>query len=72
MEILGSFIDEEDENGFVWLRRFDDEAHRLELYAAVYEDDEWKNDISPEIPSMMDRPQIKVTRLIPVASSAIQ
>jgi hypothetical protein len=72
MDILGSFVDEEDENGFVWLRRFDDEAHRVALYAAVYEDDEWKNNISPDIPTMMDRSKIVVTRVIPLDSSAIQ
>jgi hypothetical protein len=72
MNILGSFIDEEDENGFVWLRRFDDEAHRVELYAAVYEDEEWKTNISPDIPTMMDRSKIVVTRVEPLASSAIQ
>jgi hypothetical protein len=72
MVILGSFVDEQDDDGFVWIRRFDDEQHRVELYAAVYEDDEWINDIAPEIPSMLDRSKIVVTRLNPVSSSAIQ
>jgi hypothetical protein len=72
MTILGSFTDEEDENAFVWLRRFNDEDDREALYAAVYEDDEWKSDISPAIPTMMDRSKMVITRVNPLGSSDIQ
>ena len=36
MVICGSFAGEEDESVYVWLRRFDSEEQRKELYAAVY------------------------------------
>jgi hypothetical protein len=42
------------------------------LYAAVYESDYWKNDISPKIPDMLDREAIKVTRLEATPKSAMQ
>jgi len=42
MVITASFIDEGDEDGFVWIRRFEDEAQRERLYAATYGSDRWK------------------------------
>ena len=35
MVICGSFVGEEDDSVYVWLRRFDSEEQRKELYAAV-------------------------------------
>ncbi len=72
MEILGSFVDEQDPGHYVWLRRFESEAERERLYAAVYEDDHWKNNIAPNIPQLIDREKAVVTRLIPTPKSAIQ
>ena len=39
MIIVGSFIDTENSDQFVWIRRFESEEDRLRLYAAVYESD---------------------------------
>ena len=72
MVIAGSFIDEEEDDHYIWIRRFDDEEQRKALYAAVYESDEWKNDIAPKIPSMMIREKIQVTRMIPTSASMIR
>jgi hypothetical protein len=72
MVILGSFVGEEDESVYVWIRRFADEEERKRLYAAVYESDHWKTQIGPRIPELMDREQIRVTRLTPTAKSPIQ
>lgn len=72
MVILGSFIVEQDEHTYVWLRRFVDEAEREQLYAAVYQSDRWRNDISPRVGELLNRETIKVTRLIPTPKSAIQ
>jgi hypothetical protein len=72
MVILGSFVGEEEEDLYVWIRRFASEAERKQLYAAVYESDYWKNDISPKIPDMLDREAIKVTRLEATPKSAMQ
>jgi len=72
MVILGSFVGERDESVYVWIRRFKDEAERERLYEAVYQSEHWKTKIAPRIPEMMDREQIKVTRLTPTAKSAIQ
>lgn len=72
MVILGSFVGEEEKDLYVWIRRFESEAQREQLYAAVYESDTWKNEIAPRIPDMMDRSQIKVTRLEATPRSVIQ
>lgn len=72
MVIVGSFIGEEEDDHYIWIRRFDDEEHRKALYAAVYESDEWRNDISPRIPEMLDREKTSVTRMIPTSASMIR
>ena len=72
MVILGSFVGEEEKDLYVWIRRFESEEQRERLYEAVYESDTWKNDIAPKIPDMMDRSQIKVTRLEATPRSVIQ
>ena len=72
MVILGSFVGEEEKDLYVWIRRFESEEQRERLYEAVYESDTWKNEIAPKIPDMMDRSQIKVTRLEATPQSVIQ
>lgn len=72
MFILGSFIDEEDENCYVWIRRFQDEADRERLYQAVYQADTWTNEIGPRIPALLKRETIKVMRLVPTAKSVLR
>ena len=47
MVILGSFVGEQDDSVYVWLRRFEDEAERERLYKAVYESDHWQQKIAP-------------------------
>ena len=72
MVVAGSFIDEEDENCYVWLRRFKDEADREALYEAVYQSDGWLNEIAPKITDILNRETIKVMRLVPTPKSVIQ
>ena len=71
MSIVGSFVDEGDPDVYVWIRRFDSEAERERLYAAVYQSDEWQNELSPLASDLLHREQIEVTRLIPTAASAL-
>jgi hypothetical protein len=72
MVILGSFVGEEDPSVYVWIRRFENEGERKRLYDAVYQSDYWKNEISPKVPTLIDREQIKVTRLVATPHSVIQ
>ncbi|MBX3001069.1 MAG: NIPSNAP family protein [Caldilineaceae bacterium] len=72
MVIVASFVAEDDPDLYVWIRRFDDEEDRKRLYAAVYESDFWKNEVSPKVPDMLDRAKIVVTRLNPTAKSVLR
>jgi len=72
MVITGSFRHEEDESVYIWMRRFENEEERVRLYAAVYESDTWKNDIAPQVPTMIDRAGIQVNRILPTPVSATQ
>ena len=71
MVIVGSFVGEEELDLYVWIRRFENESERERLYEAVYQSDEWLNNISPKIPEMLDRDKIVVTRIEPTAASVI-
>lgn len=53
MVIVGSFVAQEEEDLYVWIRRFESEEERKRLYAAVYESDHWKNVIAPKVPAML-------------------
>jgi len=72
MVISGSFRGEEDDSVYVWIRRFENEEKRDELYGAVYESEVWKNDISPRLSTMLDRDAMVVTRLSPTELSILQ
>ena len=72
MVILGSFVGQEEDDLYIWVRRFESEEERVKLYEAVYESDEWKNDIGPRIPEMMDRSKIVVRRIEATSRSVMQ
>ena len=70
MVIAGSFRGE-DESTYVWLRRFASEEERERLYEAVYQTDEWRDDIAPRVEAFMD-PDVEVIRATPTPRSVMQ
>jgi hypothetical protein len=72
MVIAGSFRGETDDSVYVWLRRFSDEAERVRLYDAVYQSAYWQETIAPRIPELLDREQMRVTRLVATPHSVLQ
>jgi hypothetical protein len=72
MVICGSFQGETDASVYVWLRRFESEAERVQLYKDVYESDYWKTQIAPKVPEYLDRSAIVVTRIVPTPKSTMQ
>jgi hypothetical protein len=72
MVVTGVFRGEADNAVFIWIRRFESEADRERLYAAVYETEYWKNDMSPRIGDLIDRSQIKVQRIVASKMSSTQ
>ena len=63
MIIVGSFVGQEEDDLYIWIRRFESESERERLYKVVYESDTWKNEIAPKIPEMMDREKMVVRRI---------
>lgn len=72
MVVLGSFVDEEDESIYYWIRRFHSEEERERLYEAVYQSEEWKNEFSPRVGQLLDRSQTVVKRIVPTGRSVVQ
>jgi hypothetical protein len=72
MVILGSFVGQEEDDLYVWMRRFESEDARQRQYEAVYESDHWKKIIAPQVPMLIDREAIKVTRIEATPKSVIQ
>ncbi len=72
MIVPGSFAGETEEDLYVWLRRFESEEERERLYKAVYENDYWQNEISPQIGEMLDREKTVITRIEPTPRSMMR
>ena len=72
MVVIGSFVGEQEEDLYVWIRRFESEQQREELYARVYESDFWQTEIGPLVGQMLDRQKTVVTRLQATPRSVIQ
>ena len=72
MVITGSYRGETDDSVYIWTRRFESEAERERLYAAVYQSDQWKNVIGPKVLELIDREAIKVQRIVPTRASTAQ
>ncbi len=72
MVFVGSFLDEQNPDKYIWIRRFESEEERVKLYAAVYENDTWKNDLLGKVLSCIDREKHQITRMIPTAKSVIR
>ena len=72
MVIVGTFLGEEDKDLFVWIRRFESEEERERLYEAVYQSDTWQNELGPRLGELIDRDQIKVTRIEAMPKSVLR
>ena len=72
MTIVGSFVGQEEDDLYIWVRRFESEEQRERLYEAVYESDRWVNDIGPKVPEMLDRDKIIVRRIEATPRSVVQ
>jgi hypothetical protein len=72
MVIAGSWVGEEEDDLYVWIRRFDSEEERERLYEAVYQSDTWLNDIGPRVPDYIEREKSVITRLEPTPKSVLR
>ena len=72
MVIVGSFVAEEDDDLYVWIRRFESEEQRKEQYKAVYLSEQWQNDMAPKVDELLEKEKMVVTRLIATPKSVLQ
>ena len=72
MVIVGSFVGQEEDDLYIWIRRFDSEEQREKLYEAVYETDFWRDEIAPKIPSMIERSKVVVRRIEATPASVLR
>jgi hypothetical protein len=70
--ILGTFTGVEDEDLYVWIRRFDNEEARQAFLKSYYGSDRWLNELKPRVGELIDRSKIVVTLLDATPSSLIQ
>jgi hypothetical protein len=69
IDVLGQFTSTEDENTFVWLRSFADEADKDAKYEAFYGSDAWTNGLAAEAKELVSSIEVKVVS--PTEKSAI-
>ncbi|MGC5168101.1 NIPSNAP family protein [Luteimicrobium sp. DT211] len=72
VDVVASFVDEEHDDGYVWIRRFPDEESRVAQYAAVYEGQRWNDEIAPRVMTLMQRERAVVTRAVPTPGSRLR
>ena len=72
MVITGSWRGEDDDQTYIWMRRFKSEAERKRLYKAVYENDYWQKDVGPRVGKLLNRSKMVVTRIVPTSKSVVQ
>jgi hypothetical protein len=63
MIVIGSFVSVEEDDLYVWIRKFESEEERKRLYDAVYGDPFWQNEIKAAMGDMLIRETIKVRLL---------
>jgi NIPSNAP len=72
MTITASFVDDENPDHYVWLRRFNDESEREALYAATHDNQRWTGEIFPRVADLLVLDRTVVTRAVPTSASALQ
>lgn len=70
--VVGSFISREEDDLYIWIRRFENEAERKRLYQEIYESDFWINEIKPQSGEMLERESIINTLLEATPKSVLR
>jgi hypothetical protein len=63
MVIHGSFSVQDDDETYIWIRRFKSLEHKDNLYEEVYKSDRWVEEIAPIVATLIDRDAIVVKNL---------
>ncbi|MEV0298671.1 hypothetical protein [Nocardia sp. NPDC050710] len=71
VSVTATFITDDDPDGYVWIRRFDDEAQRIALNVAVYDSERWTSQLGPQCEQFLLPEQATLTRVIPVGDAGL-
>jgi hypothetical protein len=71
VQVTASFVDAEDPNAYIWMRRFENEEDRVIRSKAVYEHAEWTDVLGPKVLSLMDHSAAVITEAVPTSSSPL-
>ena len=63
MVIHGSFVDGDDDETYIWIRRFSSINSKEKLYKDVYESEEWLNGMADKVGQLIDRSRTVVRNL---------
>ena len=63
MVIHGSFVDDDDDETYIWIRRFSSLKSKEKLYKDVYESEEWLNEMVDKVGELIDRNRTVVRNL---------
>ena len=63
MVIHGSFVDDDDDETYIWIRRFISINSKEQLYKDVYESEEWLNGMADKVGQLIDRSRTVVRNL---------
>lgn len=69
--VVGTFTDEDDEDVYVWIRAFEDEAARTAGYQAIYESETWVSTIAPRVGDFLNRSAVMKTTVRATAGSLL-
>lgn len=70
--VVGSFINEQEEDQFVWIRRYDSEEERVRINDNMSQSEHWQETLLPRIKEFMVPNQMQVIRLLPTPKSVIR
>lgn len=70
MTVVGTFVDTD--NGFVWLRRFTDDAEHDAVVDAVHQDPRWQHEVGPAIRALLAEDGSTTTHLLPAPHSTLR
>lgn len=71
LDVLGQFTSLDDDNTFVWLRRYDSQEERKRKWDEFYGSDLWLNELGPVANPLM-KDSSNVIAIAPTPGSAIQ
>lgn len=72
MVIPAMFCGEDNDNLHIWIRRFDDEAHREQAYEAVYGSQDWQENYKPRVRQLVDVEKTVVHRMVGTPRSVLK